>query len=115
MTFTFVQPFDDIARVRMSIADTNNSKPIFQDELIQALIDEYNGSWQRAVIAALDNLIMQLSRNPDFKADWLEVKVSVAIDTYTAMRTTKYQEFGLARISGSVVHSYRLDLGDEPL
>ncbi len=115
MTFTYALPFDDIARVRFHVADTSSATAMFSDEEIQAVLDE-TGSYKLAVIHLLENRIALLLREPDFKADWLQVTTSTAISGLQGLAEKKRQEFGLNTISGSAKFMYRIDSGqsEEP-
>lgn len=82
MTFTYnTNPFDDIARIRFAIGDTDSEAAIFSDEVLNGLITENSDDWQRAAIAATENIITQLLV-PGFTADWLKVDSSKAVQGY---------------------------------
>src|SRR5437762_1987965 len=108
MTFTYIQPFNDIARVRFHLGDTDSTAARFTDEEISAIITE-QGNWQTAVIACLENLIARLSGTPDFRADWLQVSIGSALAGYESLLKTKRREFGISRITAEAVHIYRPD------
>jgi hypothetical protein len=110
MTFTYTQPFNDVARVRFHLGDTDSTNARFTDEEITAIITE-QGSWQKAVIACLENLIARLSSTPDFRADWLQVSIGSALSGYDSLLKTKWREFGITRITADAVHPYRPDSG----
>lgn len=110
MTFTYTLPFNDISRVRFHLADTDSASAMFTDEEIQAVLAE-TGSYKPTVINLLENRIALLSRDPDFKADWLQVQNSTAIASYRALAQAKRQEFGLNTISGTAKLMYRVDSG----
>lgn len=104
MTFTLVIPFDDIARVRMAIGDTDAAAHRFEDELIQALIDE-EGSWQGAALTCIDVVIAELSSTPSFSADWLRVDVGSPLKHYAELRSrlaARYADVANADTGGLV-------------
>jgi hypothetical protein len=103
MAFTFTIPFDDIARFRLALndLDPNTGAHRFEDELIQALIDEKDGEWQKAVIVGLDLILMDLA-TPDFTADWLKIDSKSALAFYTQKKADLLTEYELA---GGVVWS----------
>ncbi len=112
MTFTWdiSGGFTDLARVRFHLGDMDSAAPKFTDEEINAVIAEA-GSWELAVIACIDSLIMRLNV-PDFKADWLQVDSSTARAGYEQMRPIKKRELGLVgRLSSSSKNTYRVDSG----
>jgi hypothetical protein len=94
MSFSFLLPFNDISRVRITVGDTEATAHRFSDELITALITEY-GTWQKASIACIDAIINDLLSVPDFTADWLKVEGSKALGYYEKLRARKLVEFGL--------------------
>jgi len=115
MTFTFdpSNGFSDLERVRFWLGDTESAKAKFSDEEISAVLAD-SETWQTAALALLDSLIARLSGQTDFKADWLEVKVSQAVAQLTALKV----RLALARqvgssvgvsISGGGVNVYRAD------
>lgn len=110
MTFTYTLPFNDISRVRFHLADTTSATAMFSDEEIQAVLNE-TGAYKLAVIHLLENRIALLLREPDFKADWLQVTTSAAIAGLQALVAQKRQEFGLNTISGTAKFMYRVDSG----
>ena len=116
MAFTFT--FDgtgfstDKDRVRFHTRDYDLSLPVpkWSDELIIAVIAD-QGSWQKAVIALLTDLVIALS-NPDFKADWLEVsKQKEAADSLRALLAQKKKELGVTSggFTAKFVHVHRQD------
>jgi hypothetical protein len=109
MTFTYNlnDGFSNLERVRFHIGDMDSTTARFQDEEINAIITE-EGSWEKAVIACLKNLIARLSV-PDFRADWLEVKPSTARAAYEALLKQKQKDFGLSNVVMEGVHVYRAD------
>lgn len=114
MTFTYdpSDGFSDLERVRFWLGDTESAKAKFTNEEITAVIDD-SDSWQEAAIALLDNLIARLSSQTDFKADWLEVKVSQAVAQLRALKTQLEKKWGLGSYAGSndvgAVNFYRAD------
>lgn len=94
MTFTFATPFNNISLVRFNIGDVNSDRAIFTDEVIQAAIDYY-GTWQIATVNLIQNIIMQLSSNPDFKADWLQSDYKTSLQYYTDMITRVARQLGV--------------------
>lgn len=114
MTFTYdpSDGFSDLERVRFWLGDTESAKAKFTDEEILAVIDD-SDSWQEAAVALLDNLIARLSSQTDFKADWLEVKVSQAVTQLRALKATLEKKWALGSYAGSNevggVNFYRAD------
>lgn len=97
-TFDLSAGFTDLARVRWEIGDTDEGAPIYQDEVLNALITE-KGTWQEAVIGALENIIATLLGTPNFTADWLKVDASTAVDRYMRLVDSKRTEYGLNAVS----------------
>lgn len=110
MTFTYTPFAGDRDRVRFHIGDTNANAPIYQDSEIDALIDEM-GSWQGAVIAALESLIARLSV-PNFTADWLRIDHESARKGYERLISLKRDQFGLTVFSVEAVQVDRVDDDD---
>lgn len=115
MTFTYdpSNGFSDLERVRFWLGDTESAKAKFTDEEISAVLAD-SETWQEAALALLDNLIARLSSQTDFKADWLEVKVSQAVAQLRALKTSLEKKWGLGSrvgvlISGGGVNIYRAD------
>lgn len=76
MTFTY-DLSTDIGRVRLRIGDraalpNDATTGIRSDEEIQLWIDD-EGSWQKACIAWVQSVLMQINLEPDSTADWLEI------------------------------------------
>lgn len=118
-SFTFTPTFDDIARVRFAIGDTDPEAHRFEDELITALIAEYDG-WQRAAIACIDAIINDVLSTPDFTADWLKMEGTKALPFYEKLRNRKVAEYGLTVttdtvfLSGGAVSVTRSDINEQP-
>lgn len=115
MTFSYnlADGLDDIDRVRLWTGDTVESSAMYSDEELTALIAE-EGSWQGAVVAALEAKIAELALVPDFKADWLEVDVKTTIALlngrlarFQAKHADVLDEIG--GIASEAVHVYRAD------
>ncbi len=105
----------DKDRVRFHVNDTDPTAPKWSDELITAVIAD-QGSWQKAVIALLTDLLFKLSQ-PDFKADWLEVSnQSAAATSVRLLLASKKKELGVTTITSSFINVYRSDslLTDTP-
>lgn len=88
MTFTY-DLTTDIGRVRARVGDraalaSDATTGIRSDEEIQLWIDD-EGSWQKACIAWTQSVLMELNTVPDFDADWLEVDVESARESYQEM------------------------------
>lgn len=109
MTFTYdlANP-TDITRVRFHIGDTISELRIFEDDEIQFVIDE-EGSWKKAVIACLQNIILKISSEPDFTADWLQVQYGRSLEGYKAVLAQKKISFGTATAVAIAHHVYRAD------
>ena len=93
MTFTFnpsATP-SNVTRVRYHIGDTVSDTAIYSDEVIEMLIAEA-GSWQKAVISAINGIIAQIARDPKFEADWLKVDRSDALKFYGLLLSQKRAE-----------------------
>lgn len=108
MTFSYSPFTADKDRVRFHLGDTDSSAAKFTDEEITAIVTE-QGTWQKAVVACLENLIARLSSTPDFRADWLQVSIGSAVAGYQSLLKTKRREFGIARITATAVQPYRPD------
>lgn len=111
MTFSYdiTAGFTDLTRVRFHTGDVVAEDAKFSDEEITSVIAE-SGSWQKAVIALLENLVLRLCQ-PNFQADWLKVDVSTARAGYVVMLAEKKQTLKLSRRAvGTAVHPARADL-----
>lgn len=88
MTFTYAPGTPtDITRVRARVGDRSEiatDTGIRSDEEIQMWIDD-EGSWQKACIAWVQSVINQLNTEPDSTADWLEIDLESARESYQAM------------------------------
>ena len=117
MTFTYApgDGFTDLERVRFWIGDTDSTKAKFSDETITAMLAECD-TWQEAAVALIENLIATLSSQTDFKADWLEVKVSQAVAQLRGLLSSLEKKWGLGAgapsgvsMSGGGINVYRAD------
>lgn len=110
MTFTFAQPFDNIARVRINIGDVDSTRAIFSDEVINAAITEA-GTWQSAVIMLIQSIIAQLSSQPTMRADWLQVDYQTALDSWQKLLPIKARQLGVAsgQITATAQYIWRPD------
>lgn len=109
MTFTYtLSPATDLTRVRFHLGDTDEDAAMFSDEEIAFVITEA-GTWQRAVIACIENLIAKLAATPDFEADWLRVDASKALASYKALLIEKKRALGVGGLVATGVHVYRAD------
>lgn len=94
MTFTYTPGTpDNITRVRARVADrvelTDSAGAplgtgIRSDDEIQLWIDD-EGSWQKACIAWVQSVINELNTEPDSTADWLEIDLESARESYQKM------------------------------
>lgn len=105
MTFSFVTPFNDISRVRFNIGDVNGDRAIFSDEIITAVIIEV-GTWQAAVIACIQDIIAQLTAQPNFRADWLSVDYTTALANYQALLNLKARQLNVPNGQITATSSY---------
>lgn len=114
MTFTYSQPFDDIARVRFHTGDTDSVNHFLSDEVIEALMTENDDDWQKAALAAVEYIITQLL-TPGFTADWLKVDNAAAIAGYERLLKRLQSKFGISDevITLTSVQSIRMDGGYE--
>lgn len=115
MTFTYdpSDGFTDLERVRFWLGDTDSTKAKFSNEDITAMITEC-GTWQAAAVALLRSLIARLSSQTDFKADWLEVKVSQAVAQLRALLSSLESQWALGVYANATndvgaVNVYRAD------
>lgn len=113
MTWTFDPATDgwtNVNLVRWNIGDINSDRQIFQNEVIDAVVSNV-GSWQAAVIGCIENIIMQLSSNPTFKADWLQVDYKTALESYKNMLTLKARDLGVpvGQITSTALYIWRPD------
>jgi hypothetical protein len=93
MTFTY-DLSTDIGRVRLRVGDRRelidpatklgSGSGIRSDEEIQLMIND-EGSWQKACIAWVQSFLNQLNTEPDFTADWLEIDLESARESYLNM------------------------------
>lgn len=93
MTFSYTPIATDADRVRFHLGDTDPAAAKFSDEEIAGVLAEF-GTYQKAVLACIRNLITRLSQ-PDFKADWLQVTNGSAITSWRKLYDEKSAEFGL--------------------
>lgn len=93
MSFTYTPIATDADRVRFHLGDTDPAAAKFSDEEIAGVLAEF-GTYQKAVLACIRNLITRLSQ-PDFKADWLQVTNGSAITSWRKLYDEKAGEFGL--------------------
>lgn len=107
MAFTYTPFASDRDRVRFHIGDTDANAPILQDAQIDALLNEV-GSWQQAVITALEYLIAVTSQ-PNFRADWLTIEHDTARRSYEAMLKHKRKAFGMAGVKSGSQRTRRED------
>lgn len=117
-SFTIDPGFDDIARVRFAIGDTDPEAYRFEDELITALIAEHDGEWKPVVVDCIDAIINDVLSTPDFTADWLKMEAIKAVPFYEKLRARKISEYGLVdedvvTLSGGMVSVTRSDLGEQ--
>jgi hypothetical protein len=94
----------------VDIADSG-ARAFFTDEEITALIT-LEGTWQKAVIACIKNMINRLATQPTLRADWLQTDYATAIKGLNDLLKLRAAEFGLSAgraITGSVTHTYRPD------
>lgn len=86
MTFTY-DLTTDIGRVRLRVGDrtlVETGTGIRSDEEIQLWLDD-EGSWQKACIAWIQSVLNQLNFEPDSTADWLEIDLESARESYQKM------------------------------
>lgn len=95
MTFTYSPFSTDRDRVRFHLGDTDAAAPKFSDEEIDGVLGECDGSYQRATLACIRNIIARLSVS-DFKADWLQVNNGTALTSWRRLYGEKESEFGLS-------------------
>lgn len=110
MTFTYAPSAtpSDTTRVRFHLSDTVESVAIFTDEEIAMLIAE-EGTWQKAVIAAIKAILAKIAGEPDIKADWLSVDYGRSAEGWYALLRTKQAEFGVSRATAYARFTYRVD------
>lgn len=99
---------NDITRVRYHLADTDADNVLFSDEEITFFVSE-NSTWQRAVIACLENLKARLATTPEFTADWLTIRNGASISALESLITSKRRELGVPMLTGTVSYQYRPD------
>lgn len=108
MAFTYAEDLSiDRDYVRFHTGDTDPDGYFLSDAIIISLVEE-EGDKQRAVVAALEYIISQLSQ-PNFEADWLRVDHKAAREGYQQLLATKQEKFGLKRFTGTATHTYRAD------
>jgi hypothetical protein len=107
MAFTYGEDLT-IARDYVRFHSGDVLSPGFLSDALIASLIAVKGSNNAAVIAAIQNIIFQLSR-PDFQADWLKVNNAEARKGYQALLAEKRAEFGIAAITASTVVTYRHD------
>jgi hypothetical protein len=111
-TYDLSGGFTDLTRVRFHTGDTDVDNAMLTDEEITAVLGEAD-DWQEAVLVCLRNLRAQVSR-PDFRADWLQVTNSTAVESLDKLIEQKEAEFGLGgSLAAGAVHTKRWDRGRE--
>ena len=101
MTFTYapVSP-DSLTRVRYHIQDTDADNVRFQDEEIQFVLTDNNGSVADAVLSLLRAEQAKLATQPDFTADWLKVDRRYQLEALKALLARKAGELVPSVVSG---------------
>jgi len=110
MTFTYSPSAtpSDTTLIRYHIRDTVEASAIFTDEEIAMVLADQS-TVKAAVISLLRGKIAELSSEPDFKADWLQVDSSRAVAGLEKLLNEKLNEFGISRVTSGVVNRYRND------
>jgi hypothetical protein len=110
MAFSYFPFATDRDRVRFHFGDVDANAPIFQNEELDAIIEEAGG-WKDAVLMCIDSVMARLTATPDFTADWLKVDVSKALAGYRKLRDLKSEQLGLSSggFTNEAVHVYRKD------
>lgn len=117
MTTTYsYSPFTaDKDKVRYHCGDVDvadsGARAFFSDEEITALIT-LEGTWQKAVVSCIKNMIARLSTQPTLRADWLQTDYATAIKGLNDLLKLKAAELGVSSgraVTGSVTHTYRPD------
>jgi len=111
MTFSYSPFTANKDKVRYHLGDTDSTQAWFTDEEIVAII-ALEGTWQKAVISCLNNMIARLSSEPTMQADWLKTDYATAIKALNDLLKRKANEFGLPSgrtVTGSIVQTYRPD------
>jgi hypothetical protein len=109
MTFTYTpETPTDVTRVRFHTGDTVAASAFFTDEEITFVISE-QGSWQNAVVACLQSLIVKFARDPKFRADWLEVDPTASIAGLRALLAEKRKELRVNLVRSQARPVYRGD------
>lgn len=94
MTFTYTPISTDRDRMRFHLGDTDADSAKFSDEELDGVLVEYV-DYKPAVLACIRSMIARMAQ-PDFKADWLDVKPSTAVAAWQALLALKAGEFGLS-------------------
>ena len=107
---TSYSPFTaDKDRVRFHIGDTDTTRAWFTDAEITAIITEA-GTWQKAVIACLNNMIVRSALEPDMSADWLTLHPGVTTEGLERALKRKANELGVSiSVTATAVQTYRPD------
>lgn len=114
MTFTYdVSTPTDVTRVRFYLRDTTETNAAFTDEEIEFAIDE-TGTWQKATLACIDNLVAELASTPDWSSDNHRIAYGRSVESWLALRRTLSAKFGTSTVTATTSHTYRADsLADE--
>lgn len=107
MTFSYA-PSTDVGKVRFYTGDTVEDGAWFTDEEIDALITS-EGTWQKAVIACIQNQLARMSSDPDVQADWLRYSTQGAIKAKQAYLLEMRRKLGVASVTATATHVYRPD------
>ncbi len=115
MVFTYdltTTPIPELTKVRFHIGDTTSATALFQDDEI-AMVISLAGSWQKAVIQCIQNIIARMNSDLDFTADMLEVDRDSMRKHWLQLLVDKRKELGvLGQLEQLVTTTKHLWRGD---
>lgn len=101
-TYTPGSP-DDITRVRFHIGDTTEATALFpNDDEITFAISEV-GTWEKAVLYCIENVLARINADPDFTFDELKIDQDSGRKHWVTLLGIKRQQFGLSVTQSSSV------------
>jgi hypothetical protein len=101
-TYTPASP-DDVTRVRFHIGDTTEATALFPDDTEITFAINDAGSWQKAVLYCIENVLARINADPDFSFDELEIDQDSARTHWETLLGLKRKQFGISFTQSSSV------------
>ncbi len=110
MTFTYTPAAapGDVTWTRYLIGDRVEDTAWFSDEEINMAIS-VKGSVSAAAVSLMQEMLREISREPDLKADWLSANWGGSVKALERQLADLRAEFGIAARTGKTVATYRSD------